>query len=103
MKVCTDLETWLMDFGDEVIRFLDEDNDICYGIIEEAIDLGQGKWLIGIREIVDGELWDGIDYYPLETLHFSKYEEDQEIFLDEEDNDNEEEEGPLFLKDSIFD
>ena len=110
MKVCTDLETWLLDFGDRIIRYLVykkmftpyeqknafvdesqyESNYYNYGIIEEVIDLGCGKWMLGIKQLsIDGEISEVIEYYKLEDIKLCYFEKDQELLLDKEESEDE--------------
>lgn len=97
-NIITDFETWLLDYGDRIVRFLVyrrlftpyeqeqafidetqfEGTRYRFGIIEEALDLGIGDWLLGIREIIDGESCDGIEYYRLSEIRLSYYESDRE-------------------------
>ena len=69
---CTDMETWFLDNSDRIYRFVVykklftpyeqdkkfsdesqfEDTHYRFGFIEEAIELGQGEWLLGFREVI---------------------------------------------------
>lgn len=90
----TDMETFMMDESDRIwgfhvyrrmftpyeqdAKFIDESyyengTIISYGKIVEAIDLGGGEWLLGIRECWDEgkeelEYSDFITYYMLSEL-----------------------------------
>jgi len=98
-KIITDFETWLLDWGDRIYRFLvykkmftpyeqqnafmDEsvyENDhyqLCK--IEEAIDLGNGDWLLGLRQIEeDGEVYGIVEYYKLSEIALARFDNDQE-------------------------
>ncbi len=95
--IITDVETWLLDESERVYRFLvyrrlftpyEQQQAFCdesqfesdyysFGIIEEAMDLSIGDWLLGIREIIDGELSDELVYYRLSEIRLSYREEDK--------------------------
>ena len=101
---CTDMETWLSDNSDRIYRFVVykklftpyeqeqkfsdesqfEDTHYRFGFIEEAIELGHGEWLLGLREIIDGEVYD-INYFRLSDIQLSYFEQDQNMLSDEED------------------
>ena len=101
---CTDMETWLSDNSDRIYRFMVykklftpyeqeqkfsderqfEDTHYRFGFIEEAIELGHGEWLLGLREIIDGEVYD-INYFKLSDIQLSYFEQDQNMLSDEED------------------
>ena len=107
--VITDMETWLLDNSDRVIRywvykrmftpyerkecFEDEsiyDNDECtFAYIREAIDLGNGNWMLGLQPLYDGDdslvmleyrpLSEiAIEYFPSDTKKFREGFEDDE-------------------------
>lgn len=100
---CTDMETWLSDNSDRIYRFMVykklftpyeqeqkfsdesqfEDTHYRFGFIEEAIELGHGEWLLGLREIIDGEVYD-INYFKLSDIQLSYFEQDQNMLSDEE-------------------
>lgn len=105
-----DLETWLLDEGDRIYRYLVykkyrtayeeqnafEDESIYesnyYSLckIEEAIDLGD-DWLLGLREINnDGEICDFIHFYKFSEIHLSLFDRDQHLELYKNDDDNDE-------------
>lgn len=97
----TDFETWYRDVGcDRLFRFLvyrrmftpyeldakfvdeTEYEDISYdfGRIEEAIDLGNGDWLLGIRNVYpDEDLTesDTVSYYRLSEIRLAFREKDE--------------------------
>ena len=101
---CTDMETWLSDNSDRIYRFMVykklftpyeqeqkfsdesqfEDTHYRFGFIEEAIELGHDEWLLGLREIIDGEVYD-INYFKLSDIQLSYFEQDQNMLSDEED------------------
>lgn len=101
-KRITDFETWILDDGDRIYRylvykkmftpyeqqqaFMDESvyQDDYYKLckIEEAIDLGNGDWLLGLRQIEeDGEIYDYVNYYKLSEISLARFDNDQEIEL----------------------
>lgn len=98
MKCVTDMETWLLDYGDRVYRYLvykkmftpyEEKNafsdesvyeDTYYTTctIEEAIDLGNGEWLLGLHTVDDDRKPCGIiHYYKLSEIQLSLFDDDQ--------------------------
>ena len=109
----TDFETWLLDYGDRLYRYLvykkvftpyeeqhafedesvyeDSHYELCQ--IAEAIDLGNGDWLLGLRPIGDdGKIYGMIHYYKLSEIRLAFFENDQRIELyedKEEDCDDE--------------
>lgn len=107
MLVVTDLLTWLLDNEGRIFRFLVhrriytpyeqqkafidetryEDSHYSFGLIKEAVDLGNGEWLIGIQIIIDDELTDNIEFYRLSELKLEVFETDQNMFRDEGDDD----------------
>lgn len=96
-RIITDVETWLLDESERIYRFLVyrrlftpyeqqqafidesqfESDYYSFGIIVEAMDLSVGDWLLGFREVVDGELSDEIVYYRLSEIRLSYREEDK--------------------------
>lgn len=104
-KVITDMETWLLDFEERIYRFVVykklftpyeqdkkfmdesqfEDTHFRFAFIEEAVELGHGEWLLGFREIIDGETCNNIDYYKLSDIQLSYFEIDQNMLKEEED------------------
>ena len=102
-KFITDFETWLLDYGDRLYRYLVykrmftpeneseyEDNHYELCQIAEAIELG-GDWLLGLRTIgEDCKIYGMIHYYKLSEIRLAFFENDQHIELyEEEKNDNE--------------
>lgn len=98
----TDFETWLLDYGDRLYRyvvykkmftpyeeqnaFMDEtcyeDNhyDLC--VIQEAIDLGSGDWMLGLKSVgEDGRVYGMIHYYKLSEIRLALFDNDQKIKL----------------------
>lgn len=110
VRQITDMETWLLDNDNKVFRyvvyrrmytpyeqkqaFIDEtfyeDTHYNLGYIEEAIDMGDGEWVIGFRNVCDGDETDlgRIDYYKLSEIRLSCFDIDQNNF--EEDDDERE-------------
>lgn len=104
-RVITDMETWLLDFDERIFRFVVykklftpyeqdkkfmdesqfEDTHFRFAFIEEAVELGNGEWLLGFREIIDGEICSNIDYYKLSDIQLSYFEIDQNMLKEEED------------------
>lgn len=97
--IITDMETWLHDYDDRIIRyqvyrkmftpyememkFTDESpfEDGYYqtlGKIEEAIHLGGSEWLLGIRTYFDDteDYSGGIEYHKLSDIKLCYWEED---------------------------
>lgn len=105
-RVITDMETWLLDFDERIFRFVVykklftpyeqdkkfmdesqfEDTHFRFAFIEEAVELGHGEWLLGFREIIDGEICNNIDYYKLSDIQLSYYECDQNMLREEDDD-----------------
>lgn len=104
-KVITDVETWLLDNDDRIFRYLVykklftpyeqdkkfrdesqfEDTHFHFAFIEEAIDLGNGEWMFGFREIIDGEICDNVDYHKLSDIQLSFYDSDQNMLKEDEE------------------
>lgn len=100
----TDMLTWLLDNSERIFRYqvyrrlftpfeqqqayMDEtqfeSTHYSFGIIEEAIDLGNGEWLIGIREIVEDEVTDTVGFHRLSDIKLSLMECDQNMLSEEE-------------------
>jgi len=103
------METWFCDNSDRIYRFvvykklftpyeqehkfMDESQfeDIHYrfAFIEEAVELGNGEWLLGFREIIDGEVCKYIHYYKLSDIQLSYFEQDQDMLSEEYEEDEE--------------
>lgn len=93
----TDMETWLLDNENRIFRYLvyrriytpfEQErkfiDETCYesayylfGLIREAIDLGDGEWYIGIQGITDDELEDSLSYYYLSEIRLEYHPSDQ--------------------------
>lgn len=106
---CTDMETWFCDNSDRIYRFVVykklftpyeqdkkfsdesqfEDDYFRFGLIEETIELGHGEWLLGFREVIDGEVCSYISYFKLSDIQLSYFEKDQDMLKDEEEEDEE--------------
>lgn len=103
-KQITDMETWLLDNEGKIFRYVIyrrmftpyeqeqaftdeshyEDYHFTLGFIEEAIDLGDGEWLLGFRKIIDGEVLEEIEYCRLSEIRLSCFGYDQDMFADKE-------------------
>ena len=106
-KFTNNMEMWLLDYSDRLYRYLvykkmftpyeqkqafsdesiyeDDHYQLCK--IEEAIDLGNGEWLLGLRDIeYDGRVYDIVRYYKLSEIQLTYFENDQSIELYEEDD-----------------
>lgn len=106
---CTDMETWFSDNRDRIYRFMVykklftpyeqehkfmdesqfEDTHYRMGFIEEEVELGNGDWLLGFREVIDGEVCSYIHYYRLSDIQLSCF--DQEAVELAQDCEDEEE------------
>lgn len=95
----TDMTTWLLDNENRVFRFLVykrmftpyeqqqcfsdesqfEDTHYRLALIEEAVELSPGQWLLGFREICDGEILDRVEYYTLNDIQLSYFDIDQDV------------------------
>lgn len=102
---CTDMETWFCDNSERIYRFVVykklftpyeqerkfadesqfEDTHYRFGLIEEAIELGHGEWLLGFREIIDGEVCGRIDYFKLSDIQLSYFEEDKDLLCEDDE------------------
>ena len=102
---CTDMETWFCDNSDRIYRFVVykklftpyeqdkkfmdesqfEDTHYRFGFIEEAVDIGSGEWLLGFREIIEGDVLDRINYFKLSDIQLSFFEQDQDMLNPEEE------------------
>lgn len=103
----TDMLTWLLDNSERIFRYQVyrrlftpfeqqqayrdesqfESTYYSFGMIEETIDLGNGEWLIGIREIVDGEVTETVGFHKLSDIKLSLMECDQKMLSEEEDEE----------------
>lgn len=101
---CTDMETWWSNHNNRIYRFVVykklftpyeqehkfmdesqfEDDHYRFGFIEEAVELGDGEWLLGFREVIDGEVCESIYYYRLSDIQLSCFERDQDMLSTEE-------------------
>ena len=106
---CTDMETWFCDNSDRIYRFVVykklftpyeqdkkfmdesqfEDAHYRFGFIEEAIELGNGEWLLGFREVVEGEVCSYLSYFKLSDIQLSYFEKDQDMLSEEDEEDAE--------------
>ena len=107
-NIVTDFETWLLDYGDRIYSYLvykkmftpyeqqkafsdeniyeDSHYELCK--IEEAIDLGNGEWLLGLRTIGDdGKIYSMVHYYKLSEIRLALFENDQCLELYEGDKE----------------
>lgn len=106
MRQITDMETWMLDNEGRIFRFTvyrrmftpreqaaQYSDETCFedggayqfGIIEEAVELGQGEWFLGIREIYDSTLCEIVSYYRLSELRLHCFDGDQEMLSDIEE------------------
>lgn len=108
-NISINFETWLLNCGDRIYSYLvykkmftpyeqqkafsdesiyeDSHYELCK--IEEAVNLGDGEWLLGLRTIGDdGKIYGMIHYYKLSEIRLSLFEHDQllELYKDEEDS-----------------
>ena len=103
--ICTDMETWSCDNSDRIYRFVVykklftpyeqehkfmdesqfEDTHYRFGFIEEVIELGNGEWLLGFREIIDGEVCGCINYFKLSDIQLSYFEQDKDMLVQDEE------------------
>lgn len=112
-NVITDFETWLLDYGDRLYRYVVckkmftpyeqqhafedesvyESNYYALCQIAEAIDLGNGEWMLGLRTVDDdGKVYGMIHYYKLSEIRLALFEDDQHIELyKEKDEDSDDE------------
>ena len=107
-KIITDMETWLMDYSDRIYRYVvykklftpyeqqrafqDESQfeDIHYKLckIEEAIELSNGDWLLGLRVIGDdGEVFSIVEYHKLSDIKLALFDRDEGLELWREDEE----------------
>lgn len=104
---CADMKTWIRDNEGRIYSylvykklftpyeqehtFMDESQfeDIQYrtALIEEAIELGNGDWLIGFREIIDDEVCGIIHYHRLSDIQIALFEQDQNMLQQESEED----------------
>ena len=103
-RIITDFETWLLDESDTRIfryliykkiytpheqdkKYIDEseyENGGHYTLakIEEAIDLNNGNWMLGMREVYeDGSVSKHLEYVKLDEIRLMSFDEDQKIEL----------------------
>lgn len=103
VKQITDMETWLLDNDNRLFRYRvyrrmftpyeqekkymdqsDFESDYHqFGYIEEAIDLGDGEWYLGIREVFDDLVMDFLTYYYLSEIRLEYSESDQDGYESE--------------------
>ena len=82
----TDLRTWSKNFDitNTVIRywihgkFEKEFTKCMFGYFRQLIDLGAGKWLVGIESTEESDKSRMLDFYPLDLLTFEIANEDQD-------------------------
>ena len=102
-KNITDIETWLTDleegtlfrygvyrrmftpyemqkaFSDESV-YEDDHYSLC--LIEDAVDLGGGEWLLGLRDVdYSGEIYQVKHYFKLSEIRLSYFDIDQQVEL----------------------
>ena len=96
---CTDMLTWSSNYNDRIYRFVVykklftpyeqerkfsdesqfEDTHYRFGFIAEVIELGNGEWLLGFREVVECNVCDYISYFKLSDIQLSYFEQDQDM------------------------
>lgn len=109
-RIITDFETWLLDESDTRIfrylvykkvytpreqeeKYIDESEYEYGGIytmakIEEAVDMGNGNWMLGMREIYeDGSVAKNLKYVMLNEIRLWSFDDDQNIELWEEEDE----------------
>ena len=102
---CTGMEKWLGDNSHRTYQFLVykklftpyeldkkfvdesqfEDTNYRFGFIEEAIELGNGEWLLGFREVIDDEVCNYITYLNLSDIRLFYFEKDQNMMNQDEE------------------
>lgn len=106
MRQITDVETWLLDNDGRIFRFtvyrrmftpkeqdakysdetfFEDGGAYQYGIIEEAVELGHGEWLLGIREVCDDEVCDVVSYYRLSEIRLHCFDKDQDTLAGDDE------------------
>lgn len=106
-RIITNFETWLLDESDTRIfryciyrrvytpleqekKYIDESvfedgGRDTMAKIEEAIDMGNGNWMLGMREIYeDGSIAHNLKYVMLNEIRLWSVDEDQDIELYDE-------------------
>ena len=112
MRQITDMETWLLDNEGRIFRFavyrrmftpkeqaakysdetyFEDGGTYQFGIVEEAVELGHGEWLLGIREICDDAVCEIVSYYRMSEIRLHCFDKDQGM-LDGEDKEEREDE-----------
>jgi hypothetical protein len=109
-RIITDFETWLLDESDTRIfryliykkvytpyeqehKYIDESEYedggmMSFAKIEEAIDMGNGNWMLGMREVFeDGSVSKHLKYVMLNEIRLWSYDEDQDMKLWDEDDE----------------
>ena len=112
-RIITDFETWLMDESDTKIfryliykkvytpyeqdkKYMDESEyedggHYTMAKIEEAIDMGNGNWMLGMRTIYeDCSVSKHITYVMLNVIRLECFDEDQNMELWDEEDENDE-------------
>lgn len=99
------METWFCDNSDRIYRFVVykklftpyeqdkkfsdesqfEDTRYRFGFIEESIELGNGEWLLGFREVIEGEVCSYISYFKLSDIQLSYFEQDKDMLSNDEE------------------
>lgn len=108
INIANDFQSWLKNSQNKLYRYLVlkkfftpyeqakafEDQsiyeDIYYQLckIEEAVDLGNGDWMLGLRTIGDdGMIYGTVHYYKLSEIRLTSFDADQELQLYAEEND----------------
>lgn len=110
MRQITDMETWLLDNEGRIFRFtvyrrmftpkeqaakysdetyFEDGGTYQFGIVEEAVELGHGEWLLGIREICDDAVCEIVSYYRMSEIRLHCFDNDQGMLDEEEGCENE--------------
>lgn len=82
----TDLANWFekFDISNTVVRYwihdkFEEKFTTCmFGYFRQLIDLGAGKWLVGIESIEENDELCVLEFYPLDLITFQIISADQD-------------------------
>lgn len=86
ISCAADLANWFekFDISNAVIRYwihdkFEEEFDTCmFGYFRQLIDLGAGKWLVGIEGIEENGKLRVLEFYPLDLITFQIISADQD-------------------------
>lgn len=80
-----DVKDWFIenDIPNTIVRYWDLkslEEDACYGYIKQIINLGNGKWILGIvgYDEIHPDGYPYMEYYPMEDLQVAISKDDQE-------------------------